>query len=828
MDRPRKIPCFAAAALAAMLGVAPAPEARATIEALDGLAHVRLPATGGSGVVTAGPFSVFAWVRPALVGGVERSALRVSGALELGLDAQGRPLARLRRASGAPSALEAVAPTAIEADEWALLAASFDPATGALWVGGVSESAALSVGEASAPGFAPGPVSGDTFVGAAGSTPGMAGAMGLVVIRRELALAGDAQAVWDSRWFHASYELVTTGSGGLLSGAGNAWWMVNHSVSTLPANGLSVASSQGDRAGVIGAPVTSRNFAIYDRSSVFAPMDFAMVRPVAGVDSCLYVSHHEGENAGFFVRRLPEGGGSAEARVSAVAPRARRLATEPAGPWKVMISGNSRAAKRFDGSGVSPGNYAHGFALRDEARTSGVLNAPVSTSKTPWFGLDTAVNASYSSGEVATIGQSDYSRFWTGSVTNGGVGPGGGLLLSPGAEFSLRCRPQGLIRADAPLVVRAHVLACPGASAVKWAPNKFTRQGAFGEDVAPEQTIALDTTTGAVVMSAGDSYAPDGTLTLAGDRRDLAAAGHALVVGDSISVIRGADFGLTTPGATTILLEHPLGAAPGPGDTALFGPWRFEMIEFVWSALAPNDPDVWRGLRLEAAAGGAGFVLFGMDAWRPDVDGYVWGVSGWGGNGYQPQIDESFGAALEAWMRVFSPDVWLTTFAQQFSSPSSMATWADLVRAALPHADVVWLGDMAHASTFTPWHDYIIENGAAMGTPAVSLLMHPELGEQNELFADGLRADGNHISQRGNEQLAALWLDALVECALGPSLPGDADGDGAVGFGDLNIVLSEYNATGQGLAGDLDFDNRVDFADLNLVLDGFGQTAPPR
>ena len=819
--------CLGWAALALVVVAARGPRAGATIEALDALAHVRLPASG-SAVVASGPFSVFVWVRPGEVGGVERSILRVSGALELGLDAQGRPFARLRRASGAPAVIEAVAPGAIEPEKWALVAASFDPATGALWVGGVSEGGALSVGEVSALGFAPGPVSGDTYLGAAAGTPGLAGVTGLVAVRREAALSSDAQAVWDTRRFHAPYDLVTVGSGGRLSGEANAWWMVNHSVSTLPANGLSVASSQGDRAGIVGAPVTSRNFAVYDRASVFAPMDFACVRPVMGLDSCRYVSHHEGDNAGFFVRQLPSGGGVAETTVSAVAPRARRLVTGPAGAWKVMISGNSRAVKRFDGSGTSPGNYAHGFAFRDAHRTSGVLNAPVSTSKTPWFGMDTSVNASYSSGAVETIGQSDYSRFWTGSVTNGGVGPGGGLMLGPGAEFSLRCRPEGLIRADAPLVVRAHVLARPGASAVKWAPNKFTRQGAFGEDVTAEQTLALDTTTGAVVMGAGDSYTADGTLTLAGDRRDLAVTGHAVVVGDSISVIRGAEFGLTTPGATTILLEHPLGEAPGPGDTALFGPWRFEMIEHVWGGLAPNDPDVWRGLRLKATGDGGGVVLFGMDAWRPDVDGYVWGVSGWGGNGYQPQIDESFGGALSAWMRVFSPDVWLATFAQQFSSPSSMSAWTDLVRGALPHADVVWLGDMSHASTFTPWHDYIIENGAEAGVPSVSLLMHPELGGQHELFGDGLRADGNHISQRGNEHLAALWLEALAECALAPTLAGDADGDGAVGFSDLNIVLSEYNLTGQGLAGDRDFDNRVDFADLNLVLDGFGQTAPPR
>ncbi|MBL0922541.1 MAG: hypothetical protein IBJ10_10490, partial [Phycisphaerales bacterium] len=587
----------------------------------------------------------------------------------------------------------------------------------------------------------------------------------------------------------------------------------------------SVASSQGERAGLIGGPVTSRNFAVYDRGSGVFPTNFTIVRPVSGVDSCVYVSHHEGPRAGFFVRRLPSANGDfSQPRVEAAAPRARRLVTGPVGTWKVMVSGNSRSAKRFDGSGWSPGNYAHGFAWLDGQPTSGVMNVPLSTSKTPWFGFDSGTNAPYTSGTVLTIGQFDVSRFWTGSVTNGGVGPGNGVLLTPGAQFGLRCKPEGLIRADAPLLIRAHALAAPGASELRWAPNKFTRQGAQGVDEGPERSLILDTTveSRAFNPAEGDAYDAAGALTLTGDWTGAAPVGRAVTHGSSISVVSSVDFDVTAPGATTIRLEHPFVAAPGPGAVLRFGPWRFETIEFLWPALAAGDANVWRGLRLRAVNAGQGSVVFGMDGWRPDVDGFVWGVSGWGGNGYQPQIDTSFSGAIAGWVRIFSPDVWLQTFAQQYTQPAAMSSWAEVVRGAAPHADVVWLGDMAHTSLFTPWHTYILENGAAMGIPAVSLLMHPRLGDQNELYADGMRADGNHISQRGNERLAELWLEALEECALGPALPGDANGDGLINFADLNLVLSEFNLTGQGLAGDVNFDNRVDFADLNLTLDGFG------
>ncbi len=52
--------------------------------------------------------------------------------------------------------------------------------------------------------------------------------------------------------------------------------------------------------------------------------------------------------------------------------------------------------------------------------------------------------------------------------------------------------------------------------------------------------------------------------------------------------------------------------------------------------------------------------------------------------------------------------------------------------------------------------------------------------------------------------------------------PGDANGDGAVNFADLNIVLSQFGQSGAGLAGDVTGDGSVTFADLNLVLSQFG------
>jgi len=51
--------------------------------------------------------------------------------------------------------------------------------------------------------------------------------------------------------------------------------------------------------------------------------------------------------------------------------------------------------------------------------------------------------------------------------------------------------------------------------------------------------------------------------------------------------------------------------------------------------------------------------------------------------------------------------------------------------------------------------------------------------------------------------------------------PADVDGDGVVGFADLNLLLGSYNSAGWGLVGDIDGDGDVDFADLNQLLGAY-------
>ncbi|MBL0920542.1 MAG: S8 family serine peptidase [Phycisphaerales bacterium] len=89
-------------------------------------------------------------------------------------------------------------------------------------------------------------------------------------------------------------------------------------------------------------------------------------------------------------------------------------------------------------------------------------------------------------------------------------------------------------------------------------------------------------------------------------------------------------------------------------------------------------------------------------------------------------------------------------------------------------------------------------------------LNNPEVGTWKA------RVKGTAVNQQ--TQGFALVITGDVDDQITVPCPGDFDGDLAVGFSDLNILLGNYNQTGANLPGDLDMDGDVDFADLNAFL----------
>ena len=53
----------------------------------------------------------------------------------------------------------------------------------------------------------------------------------------------------------------------------------------------------------------------------------------------------------------------------------------------------------------------------------------------------------------------------------------------------------------------------------------------------------------------------------------------------------------------------------------------------------------------------------------------------------------------------------------------------------------------------------------------------------------------------------------------------DLNGDGAVNFSDLNLVIGQFGQTGSNLIGDVNRDGVVNFSDLNDLLANYGTVA---
>lgn len=825
------------AAVLALHILCPPGLAYGAVECVSNLASIRLAPTYCPSSMRNGSFSTFLWVYRTQAEASQRGILQIPGVASVLIEADGSASATLKTAS-APGATLAVQATGsnIGTGQWALICLSYDKAAGRADLFVRTEAASLVSGTATVASFAGanlGPPSGDVAIGVHTlGVQGMIGLYGLIAARFHTVTAFDVEQVFTSRRYFAAMDLDNLGVGGRMNGVDGCDWMLNHSMSTLPLN-AGAGGQQFERAAVVGGLVGLRNVHVYQKSfssSIYTR--FRAVYPCNVATGFTYRSHRDPPYGGFFVVDTPSAGIPPQS-VGAALPKARMLATQPRGLVRVMTSSNSRAVKGYDGSGLSPGNYAHGLIERLRDRTAGVLLRPVllQSGTNPWFGFDASDNPRQSApGTIIDIESDpgpigDFARFFTGSGNPDSTarGAGVGLFLLPGSFYSLRCReePGSLVLATEPLVIEALLFAFPGSASMAIRPDKGVSQQAPGS-LGAETVVPLDTTTHQEVLDANDLVTDASEIALEGDLRSLIEVGDACFIesgpgAGSISLAQSVTFDGVR---TAVLFEHPLGAAPAAGSKVRFGPWSFVTHSFEWAGLEPSDPQTWRGLGFSPSGIGSGAIVMAMSAYRPDVDGYVWGVSGWGGHGYTEQLNGAFAAGTLGWMAASDADVWLQIPAQQGSPTSSMSDFLSYIRAALPDADVVWAAEMAHASgTFATWHSYILANAAANAVAGLSVLQDPRLGTMYEQFADGIRSDTAHISQRGNRRLADLWIEQLATAAIDPCPP-DVNFDGSV---DVLDFLEFIDAFGSGRAwADVTGDTLVDVLDFLEFFDQFG------
>lgn len=809
---------------------------RAIIECSVNSATVRLPASGTPNCVTAGDFTVLAWVHPAALDPSPCSVVSFPGAFDLRLLGSGAGAwASVQRGGGNPAGAQVTASAAIVPGRWVMLMASWRRNTGTLTLHVLQDPATHAVGStvsAALAGSGLGPVTGDPAIGAS-AVPGMVGGYGPIAVRDDDVTAGDAAMLFEARRFFGFYDTETWQvPGGGMNGQDHCVWMVNHAISTHPFTML--GGLVFDHAAWVGGPVTQQNYHVLDRGAAYLPESLRVARAVTAANGFTYRSHHEGAYAGFFGRELP-GLGTSLDPVPAVAPLTRQLITGPRRPIRVMTSSNSRGIGWHDYSGNYPGNYASGFIERNRPWVSGVLLRPahIGSGGSPWFGFDSKWNPPWQSGQgtvvgfAATNGPGDFARLFTGSETPTSRGPGEGVFLMPGAFYGLRCKPEpgSLVLATEPLVVQAHVLRFPGASPARWRWVKGITQNSAGT-TGPEIGVALDTTTAVHPMGPGDSAPNPSTLVLAGDQTPVFAPGVSVFVAQgpgirSFSVVTSSALSL---GATTVTLSHPFMTPPAPGSVLKIGPWAFETITHQFPGLAPGDPEVFRGIELLTEPTGGGVAVFAYSAWRPGVPGLMFGTAGWGGNGYASQIAKSLPGSNLAWMAGTQADVWIEVPAQQDSQPSAMGEYASLIRAALPGVELVMAGEAVHSPTQTltgqdPWGEYILTNAASFGAVGIASTEHPMLGSFVEQLADGLRADGYHFSQRGNQRQADAWTDMLRRGAIDPCLRADMNFDGVLTISDFGAFQTLFVA-GDPVA-DMNGDGILTIADFGAFQAAF-------
>ena len=817
--------------LLALLWASPS-RTHADIEAQGPQASIRFPIASLPAAISAPEFTVFAWYRPSATANTQAAILQVPGLMALRID-PGNAVSATVTKDGVTSA--ATATIQLAPGEWSLLAVSLRASDGRLYVFAQGETAPLKVGAITVPGLAgngAGPAAGGMAIGGSpAGLPAAQGLYGMIAVRTRWINAADFTAVWESRRHWAPFDAATTGTGAPGS-RGSCVWMTNHAMTTGPVDG-GTGQWTFDRAAVVGQPVGIGNIHVYTTAPTWYARMLNVVVPVTAAEGFVYRSHSDPPYDGFFVPDLPDSGlvGDVVPRPS---PRARQLVTGPQQPLFVIVSANSRGVNGHDGSAFGPGNYAHGFIDRNLSRVMGILLRPavLTSGAGRWFGFDIqAANPPQSpagtivqlSGNPSPAGT--FSRFWTGSMGGNAMGPGDGVFLDPGAFYGMRCKPEpgSLLVADAPLHVVAHVLRFPGSSPLTWRSDKGVNPQADGT-MGPTTQVNLDTTAWTRTLALGDHMLNGTTLVVAGDHTSAVHVGDACFVSEgpaagSISAITG----IVSDGSrTTIDFSHPFHSAPEVGSTLRVGPWAFDRIEYTWPALTASDPEVFRGLRLGAGAEGGGAVVFAFSAWRPGVTGYAFGTAGWGGHGYQQQIDLSFPGSIAATAAASGAHVWVQVPAQQWSGPESMSGYTQRLRAGSPQMEIVWAGELQHQTQYPAtgpegWGQYILDHAAAQGVVGIVSFEHPRLGDFRQQLADGLRQDGEHLSHRGNRVQADVWTELLERGAPGSCRP-DLNGDGFLNLADFGAFQNFFALA----------DPRADFNGdgvLNLADFGAFQTA---
>ncbi|MFI4917794.1 MAG: hypothetical protein ACIAS6_14975 [Phycisphaerales bacterium JB060] len=651
-----------------------------------------------------------------------------------------------------------------------------------------------------------------------------------LAIRSHPLVTADIRAVWASRSYDSGHSLDAQGDGGRMNGWNGCAFLTLHGVSSA-ANGPGLPE---DKTSYVGGPVLASNVMIVPRPREMVPAQshaFRTVVPVHSARGMVYSSYLEPDLHGFFDTK-PTPFDAPTVPIGPLGEKASMLVTGPRGLVRVMVSANSRGVRGSLWPQPWPEGFAHGFVQALLPQVAGVMMRPptILDRRGGWLGLDTTDSEPETSLvrplHTRSDAWGDWTRFGSGTLPANSRGSGPAVSVSPEGEYRLRCGPVdgSLLRADAPLVVRSTLLAFPGSSTLRWEPERGHMQDGPGHPTGPLETVPLDTTRVSTTMLAGDAIVGQ-TLLVLGRVVD-AREGDAIVVMDgpargAVSVVSSVN---VDTGVTAITLSHPFGEKPEPGARLHIGPWRFVSVEHRFTSVPPGDDRTWRGQVLRAADDDLlGLMVYGISAWRPDVDGFIFGSAGQSGQGYTPQLDSAFPGSLEAWAQASQADVWIQGLAQQSSQPSAMWAYTRVLRDGLgDQAEIIWASDGVHAhTTHDRWHLYLDQTAADAGVPAIFAVGDPRVGSYFAQAASGMRADDAHYSSFGSRVIAEVWLDQLRILADGTCGVADFNRDG---LADLFDLLAFQMAWQDGdPSADLDGDGEFLIFDFLILLAAIDQ-----
>lgn len=676
-------------------------------------------------------------------------------------------------------------------------------------------------------------------IGATAEHKCFTGQLGLLVFRNHQIDASDLDLIWSNGApHHYSPALL---EGGNMTGFEGVEWMICHGIVTTPNERVNPASTGSE----VGAVLARHAMLVYNAGDYSDLYSTGYLGTLDG--TWFYRSPHEtGEDwSGFFVRDLPELDIQGPRYVQQVSPRARQLAdAEPVGLIRVIASANSRASRlssEFYDEDFE--NWSLGGLYRSrKSQIAGVIVPPCPASAT-WPGFR------YTCRKIGTVNECvetpnpsvSFGNFGTNALTPSNPDypnyamAANALVIEDGSAIVPKAQPEpGTLFSESttPLTVRAMALSFPGSGDVMIQGEKAAGQHSqsYSTDGDPA-VVSLDTTQVIHELTVGDNLnSTELTLTLAGVIDGIEAGQGCYIKSGpgagGISMV--VDVEIIGVDATHITLEKWFPADPEVSTSVVhFGPVEPVWVGHQWAGLEPDDPEVYRGVRLTAEGGIV--VVLALDCFNPETNGLVVGPVGQSGHGYDRQLMLLFSHRGIPFMRGLEADVWLQFLAHQASLPSSMAAYASAIRQASPTAEIWWCGDPdldfgdQDSESTDQWQAYILDNATGQGVGAIVAHEHPNVGTGAERAGDGQCSDGHHLSARGCEIYLTAVLEIMQTAALpdDPPIPGDVNSDGVVDIDDLFTVLGAWGPCPDPPAEcpeDVNGDDAVDINDVFAVL----------